>query len=141
MEKNDYEEKKKRLLALLDVYEYPVIACSAGADSALLTELAFMRHPDTALAVFVITEGTDEKEIDYAKAEAKLHRWSLHFLHLDSFKDSAVLHNRRDRCYFCKKMICAAIRSFGQQHGGVHFLEGSNFEDQTLYRQHLKPNT
>jgi uncharacterized protein len=134
MEKNNYEIKKDRLLALMDAYDHPVVACSAGADSALLTELAFIRHPLTALAVFVITEGTDEREKDYAVAEAKLRHWRLEILTLDTFQDEAVLHNRRDRCYFCKKMICAVIRNFGEENGGVHFLEGSNFDDKTVYR-------
>lgn len=129
-----YEEKKKRLLTLMDTYDHPVVACSAGADSALLTQLAFMRHPDTALAVFVTTEGTDEAERDYAAAEAKLHGWRLRFLNLDTFRDDAVLHNRRDRCYHCKKMICKEIRRFGETYGGNHFLEGSNDDDRSVYR-------
>lgn len=129
-----YEEKKKRLLTLMDTYDHPVIACSAGADSALLTQLAFMRHPDTALAVFVSTEGTDEAERDYAAEEAMRHGWRLRFLNLETFRNDAVLHNRRDRCYHCKKMICEEIRCFGKTYGGKHFLEGSNDDDRSAYR-------
>ncbi len=134
MDQNAYETKKKRLLAQLKDYDHPVIACSAGADSALLTDLAFMAHPDTALAVFAVTEGCDEEEQSYAAAEAARRGWRLHILQVETFGESNVFHNRRSRCYHCKKLICREIRRYGEKHGGKHFIEGSNAEDRTVRR-------
>lgn len=134
MDQNTYEIKKNRLLTQLDRYVHPVVACSAGADSALLTDLAFQQHPDTAMAVFVVTEGCDETEQDYAAAQAAERGWRLHFLRVETFGDDAVFHNRRSRCYHCKKLICEAIRRYGEVCGGTHFLEGSNDDDRTIRR-------
>jgi uncharacterized protein len=134
MNQNAYEIKKKRLLTQLKDYDHPVIACSAGADSALLTDLAFKAHPDTALAIFAVTEGTDEGEQNYAAAEAKRRGWRLHFLRVETFAESDIFHNRRSRCYHCKKLICEELRRYGEKYGGKHFLEGSNGDDRFVHR-------
>ncbi|HMM06855.1 MAG TPA: hypothetical protein PKD52_09335 [Clostridiales bacterium] len=134
MDQNAYETKKKHLLTQLKDYDHPVIACSAGADSALLTDLAFTVHPDTALAVFVVTEGCDEEEQRYAAAEAGRLGWRLDFIRVKTFAERNVFHNRRSRCYHCKKLICQEIRRYGEKYGGKHFMEGSNADDRAICR-------
>lgn len=129
-----YETKKENLLTRMRGYDQPLIACSAGADSALLTELAFMLHPKTALAVFVATEALDEAEQSYALAEANLHGWRLLQLTVATFGENAVFHNRRDRCYHCKKLIYTTLRRYGILHDYKYFIEGSNADDSGVFR-------
>lgn len=134
MDQKAYEGKKERLLAQIRDYRQPVIACSAGVDSALLTDLAFEAHPHRALAVFAVTEGSDAEEQNFAAAEARRRRWRLDFLPVTTFGEASVFYNRRSRCYHCKKLICENIRRHGQRYGGKDFIEGSNGDDKTAYR-------
>lgn len=131
---SDYEAKKERLLTLMGNLEAPVVACSGGADSALVTQLAFRLHPQTALAVFASTEAVAKAEREYAAKQAEQQGWRLDFLTLKSFDLAPVRHNERDRCYHCKTLICSAIRNHGKAKGGRNFLEGSNGDDAQSYR-------
>ena len=131
---SDYEAKKQKLLTLIGNLEAPVVACSGGADSALVTQLAFRLHPQTALAVFVSTEAVAKAEREYAAKQARKQGWRLDFLTLKSFELAPVRRNERDRCFHCKTLICTAIRDHGKVKGGKHFLEGSNGDDARTYR-------
>lgn len=126
-------EKLQQLRALLKTYQDVAIAYSGGCDSHFLYQVAVETLGyEHVLAVLCVGDMMSKEDITEAKSLIKDGRYKV--VHVDVFDNEAFLHNRKDRCYFCKKMIMTKVIEQAQCHHIEYVLDGKNSDDESVYR-------
>lgn len=126
--------KEQFLIQRIDRAEKPLVAYSGGVDSSLLLFLAVSRHPGVAAGIFVDSPLLSPRDRAIAADVAERHRLPLHRIELDPLSDPKVAHNRRERCYHCKKMLFTAIAAFAAANGFSEVWDGTNLDDGDAHR-------
>ena len=104
------------------------LAFSGGVDSAYLLYAA-LRYGADVRAYYVKTPFQPEFEYDDAVLLAQQVGGEMTTLHLDVLSDPAIAENPRNRCYFCKKRIFAAILEQAKTDGYSLIIDGTNASD------------
>lgn len=129
-----YEDKKAKLIEMIRELRAPAIAYSGGVDSAVITSLSFRLHPHSAVAFFITTPYIDPADKAFAFSEGARNKWHLEDISPELFDKKEISHNKRTRCYVCKKEMLSAIYQRGTAKGCLSFLEGSNSDDAAVFR-------
>ena len=129
------EELEKRLREL----ERVAICYSGGIDSAflLMTANKILKR-ENVLAIIANSEIMPRKE--YKQAIDFLVENEFNYIEM-SYSPLEILeikHNRKDRCYYCKKELMSRAIEFAKEKGFEYVLDGSNSDDMRKYRPGIK---
>lgn len=118
-------------------YGKVAIAYSGGCDSHFLYEVARQTlGRDQVLAV--LCQGAMMSQEDIEDARALLGDGQYVIVQVDVLKVDAFLHNTRQRCYECKKMIMSEVIKQAHHQGFTYVLDGRNEDDNDVYRPGIR---
>lgn len=138
-----YEEKKEKLLALMDEYGRSgvCLAFSGGVDSSLLLKLACdsaKKHGAVLWAVTFDTMLHPPCDLENARQVAKELSAAHVVLTVDELNQAGIRENPPDRCYRCKRSLFSRLREFAGENGCEIVMDGTNEDDLHVYRPGLR---
>lgn len=116
------------LMEYFKKYPKTVIAFSGGVDSAYLLYAAHKAGADIC-AYYVKTAFQPQFELDDALRLSEELHIPMKVLHTDVLAQERIAENPCDRCYYCKKMIFAAIQKAAGEDGFTVLMDGTNASD------------
>lgn len=122
--------------------KYPsvAIAFSGGVDSAYLLYAAITYGHDVT-AYYVKSEFQPQFELDDAKRLVKELRAKLKVIPLSVLAEPNVRSNCPRRCYYCKRMLFAAISEQARKDGYSLLIDGTNASDEVNDRPGMQALT
>lgn len=130
-------DQLQQLQVLLKTYQRVAIAYSGGCDSHFLYSIAVATlGKENVLAVLCVGDMMSKKDIEEAKSLLKNGQYEI--IDVNVFAEEAFVHNRQDRCYYCKKMIMSHVIEKAHQHDIPYILDGKNQDDEKVYRPGIK---
>ena len=130
-------DKLEQLQALLKSYSKVAIAYSGGCDSHFLYSVAVETLGKENVLAFLCVGSMMSKE-DINEAKHFLIDGFYEIVDVDVFDVPAFLHNHKDRCYHCKKMIMSHVIEKAQLYHIDFVLDGKNKDDESCYRPGMK---
>lgn len=126
--------KRDRLLALLRECGSCAVAFSAGVDSAVVAQAAYLALGERSLAVTGVSASLATGELDQAREVAR--RIGIRHETLDTaeFDNPSYLHNAPDRCYHCKTELYTQLDGVAARFGVAVVVNGANADDLGDYR-------
>ena len=121
--------KRRSLLDRLIGLDSLLVAFSGGVDSTFLLAVAREALGEKVLAVTARSIFFPEREIEEAKAFARLQGIEHLLLESDVSRLPEVVANTPERCYFCKKELFARLREIAEQRGIRHIAHAANMDD------------
>lgn len=137
---NDILGKIKEELEPL-VQEGLCIAFSGGVDSSLLLKIACdlgKKHHKQVMAVTFHTHLHPMNDLSIAQTVAEETGAKHKVIQVNELKQVDILNNPVDRCYICKKYLFQTLVDFCTEEKIPHIVEGTNFDDLSVYRPGLK---
>ena len=128
------EEKKQKLLALLESYGSVAVALSGGVDSMTLAKAACLALGEKAVAVTAESELLSEEEREDARTGAEAIGIRHVLLEADDLARPEVRRNDRQRCYYCKRYRMEKILAWAKVEGFAVVADGSNITDRGDFR-------
>lgn len=116
------------LMEYFKKYPKTAIAFSGGVDSAYLLYAAHKAGADIC-AYYVKTAFQPQFELDDALRLSEELHIPMKVLHTDVLAQERIAENPCDRCYYCKKMIFAAIQKAAGEDGYTVLMDGTNASD------------
>lgn len=111
------------------------VAFSGGVDSALLLRLcADAFGSENTLALTAVSALQPQRELDAARAIARLCGVRLMEAPVNTLDDPAVAANPKDRCYHCKKAVFGKLLELARAEGFPVLFDGSNASDRGDFR-------
>lgn len=140
---NNYEEKKQKLLSLIDEYTKKdlMIAFSGGVDSSLLLKLATeaaLKNKNKVYALTIHTKLHPINDITVSKKVASELKAEHAIIEVDELKEAEIAQNPVDRCYLCKKHLFTRAALFAKENKVAIVIDGTNADDQKVYRPGIK---
>jgi uncharacterized protein len=126
----------QRLLELLRGLNSVAVACSGGLDSSLLLAAARLALGDRVLALTVVTPYMVTHEI--AEAKALTAQLGVRHRVLELPMPNEIADNPPDRCYLCKRVLFAELKSVATEEGFAWLADGSNRGDLADYRPGMR---
>ena len=134
-----FKEKISEVQAELKSLKRVVVAFSGGKDSFFLLKTAVETlGKENVTAIHVKTNFSsknDQKRVNYF---SRLLDFQPKEIEIDLSRDKFIMSNPRERCYFCKKKIFAALKEKARESGIETVLDGSTYSDLNEYRPGLK---
>ena len=128
------EQKRDRLLAILSGYGRVAVAFSAGVDSTVVAQAAYLACGQNAVAVTAVSQSLATGEREEAEQLAQ----QIGIRHLivatQEFSDPNYLKNPVNRCYFCKTELYTQLVSIAPTLGVDVLANGANLDDRGDYR-------
>jgi uncharacterized protein len=124
------QEKRDRLVRLLQDYRSVVIGYSGGVDSVFLAKLAVdTLGPERVLAVTGKSESLASWMEGIAREVAE--RFAIPWLEIDTdeVSDPRYAANPSNRCYFCKSELWLRLAEVARERGFHTVADGSNADD------------
>lgn len=117
------------LLKCCRAYPSLLVAFSGGVDSALMARAAGEAVSGSVLLVFCRTQLNTKGEEAQAKSLAG--RLALPFCvtELDVLALPEIAHNRRERCYICKRALFSRLWQLAREKGLAQVADGTNADD------------
>jgi uncharacterized protein len=106
-----------------------VVAFSGGVDSSVVLKVAADALQENAIAVLATSPSLPQSERNGAVKLARSIGANLELIETHEVEDGSYATNAPNRCFFCKDHVYAALRSFAEQHGIPHVLDGMNADD------------
>jgi uncharacterized protein len=106
-----------------------VVAFSGGVDSSLVLKVAADTLRENAIAVLATSPSLPQSERSEAVELARHIGVRLVTIETNEVGDADYAANAPNRCFFCKDHVYAALRSFADQKGIPHVLDGMNVDD------------
>lgn len=128
--------KLTQLRQALDATPARIVACSGGVDSLLLATVAHRAAPENTVVAHAVTPAVPAAATARVIAQAERENWTLELVRSAEFDDERYLANPRNRCYFCKSHLYAAIGELPTR-AGATVLSGANTDDLGEYRPGL----
>lgn len=127
------------LLQMIRGFDRLAVAFSGGADSTLLLYAALqVLAPGHVLALSATTVMHTGTESASAAALAAQLGAPHRVLEADTLSIPDVAGNTRQRCYACKRTLFEAMWRDARDHGFTVLADGTNADDETVYRPGLK---
>ena len=125
--------KRDQLLEVLRGYQHCVVALSAGVDSAVVAQAAFLALGERASAVTASSASLAAGELDMAISLARQIGIRHQTVATDEFADPDYVRNNHDRCYHCKTELYTQLTPLALSAEAV-IANGANLDDQGDYR-------
>lgn len=130
--------KYESLLTRLKTYDSLAVAFSGGVDSTLLLKAAVDTLGENVVAVTSVSPVHARREIEAAKACAKVLGVRHIFYDPGMMDDGEFLENTSMRCYFCKRRMFMRMSKEAEALGVSNVVHGVNCDDLADYRPGLK---
>jgi pyridinium-3,5-biscarboxylic acid mononucleotide sulfurtransferase len=128
------DEKRDKLLRILQNYGSVLVAFSAGVDSTVVAKAAALACGDRAVAATAFSPSLASGELDQARELARLIGIRHEIVETDEFSNPAYLANPGNRCYFCKTELYGHLGPLAQKLGISAVVNGANINDQGDFR-------
>ncbi|HEY3330038.1 MAG TPA: ATP-dependent sacrificial sulfur transferase LarE [Capsulimonadaceae bacterium] len=128
------DEKLRVLRKTLKEMHSVVIGYSGGADSALLTRVAFDELGENAVAVMAISESYPRREQAEARELAAAIGVPLVTVETDELSNEQYASNPVNRCYYCKLELFVHLSKVAKERGIRWLAYGANHDDLGDYR-------
>ncbi|MBW4863563.1 MAG: ATP-dependent sacrificial sulfur transferase LarE [Paeniclostridium sp.] len=115
-----------------------LVAFSGGVDSTFLLKVAKDTLGESCIAVTIHAMMHSNREIEEAKAYAKVLGIKHIVLKLEEFNIDEFINNDAKRCYYCKKAIFTKMKNMADKNNIDYILDGTNLDDLSDYRPGLK---
>ncbi|HTT73008.1 MAG TPA: ATP-dependent sacrificial sulfur transferase LarE [Thermoplasmata archaeon] len=106
-----------------------LVALSGGVDSALVASLAAEALGARAVAVTLEGPAVSRAEVERARAVARAIGIAHRVVPVDPLARPEYRANPADRCYHCRVVETAALRSFGTPGAIAQYLDGVQLDD------------
>lgn len=135
-------KRKKQLMNIITEHakENLCVAFSGGVDSSLVLVLACEAAKHSGKKVYAVTMDT----VLHPKADLRIAKEVLEktnaihqIISIDELSLPEIRFNPMNRCYLCKKALYSRMLDFAKEKGVSTLLEGSNEDDQHVYRPGL----
>ena len=134
----DTQNKKEKLISIIEKYDNLIVAFSGGVDSTFLLKIAHENLKGNVVAVTARSSVHPERETKFATEFAK----SLGIKHvmMQSREMSwpEFVANTKERCYICKKMLAQDLLKLASEMGVSNIAHGANMDDMDDYRPGFK---
>ena len=127
-----------RLVAFIRKFDTVAVAFSAGVDSTVVTQAAYLALGQKAIAFTSDSASLARQELDDAKALAQRIGIRHELLSTLEVSDARYAANGFDRCYHCKSHLYEAMHSVAEKFGVTTMLNGTNLDDLGDYRPGLQ---
>ena len=128
------DEKRDKLLQILQDYGSVVVAFSAGVDSTVVAKAAALACGDKAVAATAFSPSLASGELDQARQLAELIGIRHEIVETGEFNNPEYLANPANRCYFCKTELYGHLGPLAEKLGFKVIVNGANLDDQGDYR-------
>jgi uncharacterized protein len=128
------EAKRQRLLDLLASFETCAVAFSAGIDSTVLAQAAYLALGDRAVAVTGVSPSLAAGELEEARRLAQTIGIRHEVISTSEFANANYTQNAPDRCYHCKSELYLQIEQIAPRLGVRVIVNGANADDVGDYR-------
>jgi uncharacterized protein len=119
---HDNDRKVRRLENILGSLPAAVVACSGGADSAFLAEVAHRVLGPAAVAVTADSPSLPRSELEAVETLARSRGWRHQVVPTGELDDERYTANPPNRCWFCKSALMDRLGPIAQAHGGPVLL-------------------
>ena len=119
---HDTEQKVLVLERILGELPAAVVACSGGADSAFLAEIAHRVLGAAAVAVTADSPSLPRSELEAVEALARSRGWHHRVVGTEELEDDRYAANPVNRCWFCKSALMDRLGPIAGAHGGPVLL-------------------
>jgi pyridinium-3,5-biscarboxylic acid mononucleotide sulfurtransferase len=106
-----------------------LVALSGGVDSSLVAALAYEALGPAAEAVTLSGPAVSRAEVERARLVARSLGIAHVVVEVDPLVQPEYRANPTNRCYFCRAVETAALRSFGEPRGFQQYLDGVHSDD------------
>ena len=131
-------DKTQRLWQRVTAFAQPIVAFSGGVDSSLLAAVLALTHARRVLLVTADSPSLSQRQRDIAARVAREldlpHRW----LATQEATDPLYQRNQRDRCYYCKSHLYAALSAVAEEFPEATVFSGTNLDDLGDFRPGLR---
>lgn len=131
---SELEAKRQRLLDLLASFETCAVAFSAGIDSTVLAQAAYLALGDRAVAVTGVSPSLAAGELEEARRLAQTIGIRHEVISTSEFANANYTQNAPDRCYHCKSELYLQIEQIAPRLGVRVIVNGANADDVGDYR-------
>jgi uncharacterized protein len=126
----------KRLLERLRRMRAVAIGFSGGADCTLLLAVAKQALGERVLALTAVTPFMERQEVADTLTLTSQLGVRHELVELDM--PDEMIPNPPERCYICKRALCARLLEVARKAGFEQVLDGSNLDDLTDFRPGLR---
>jgi uncharacterized protein len=135
---SEHEKKKAHLINILNSYNSILVAFSGGVDSTFLLAVARQVAGSKVVSVTLGSPFIPRRELAAAAAIADRIGVPHVILQLEILNDEAITANTKERCYYCKKKLCIALRRLADEEKIETLVHGANLDDRGDYRPGLR---
>ncbi len=114
-----------------------ILAFSGGLDSTVLLQLS-LKFAETVTAVIARSNFLHNHEFEQAIYYLDQKNVVYYVVEVNLLKNSQVVNNTKNRCYYCKKELFRAMINRVTNLSYDLFIEGSNLSDLDDYRPGMK---
>ena len=132
------QNKKEKLISIIEKYDNLIIAFSGGVDSTFLLKIAHEILEGNVVAVTARSSVQPERETDFAIKFAKNLRIKHIIMQSREMSLPNFVTNTKDRCYVCKKLLAEDLLKLASEIGIKHVAHGANMDDMDDFRPGLK---
>ncbi len=126
--------KRDALMTLLQGLGSCAVAMSAGVDSSLVAQAAYLALGSHAIAVTASSASLATGELQQATDLARQIGIAHRTLETDEFATLEYRRNAPDRCYHCKTELYSQLERLLPELGVSTIVNGANLDDQGDYR-------